>query len=303
MFLLYKKTTVKTMKIIERLRLNPIPRGANYMCWKTFHMGPRYLFAHQLLYVFSGVGIGRLDAEEFLLEPGVFTIYGPGVRHEFSSTVGISFIATTMCFSWCDVTDRQLSMGNRGTETMESDYWKYADDPVQIEGCPPFPFHLKLEEPQRRILEPLFKEIGLGWRRTPQAPAVILKAKTVLLEMIGQLQKQMATDDGSAEPPALARFHRFVELNYASDIVRRDAAVAAGISESHLTALLIHHYGSNFSEYLNRIRLKAAADLLQYSTLSVKEIAATVGFRSCSYFVVRFRKQYGITPNRARHGI
>ncbi len=290
------------MEIIERRKINPIPRGANYMCWDTFRMGPDYRYAHQLIYIFSGTGIGRLNEEEFRLEPGMFVTYSPGTLHEFRSDPGVRLTTATMCFSWCDVGDRRLELANRGVQTLTPEYWKLCDDPVQLEGLPPFPIRLMLEEPQRRVMEPLFREIGSMWRKEPYAPLAVLKAKAVLSELVFQLEKQLAAKEPE-EPPALIRFRRFVEQHYASDIVRRDAAVAVGVSESHLTSLLIRHLGSNFSEYLNRIRLKAAAELLQYSTMSVKEVSAAVGFRSSSYFIARFHERYGVSPSHARNGV
>ncbi len=291
------------MKTISSLKLNPIPRCACYFTWDAFRMGPRYMYAHQMLYVFSGTGTGRFGDATFRLEPGVFSIYGPGILHDFRSDRGIPMTTTTMCFSWCNVSEKKLSVRNKGCETMPSDYREYADTPIRIEGLPPFPFHLKLEELQRRNLEPLLKEVGLAWRHNPHTPGQFLKAKSVLLEVVLQLQKQFASENESAQPMALIRFRNFIENNYASDIARRDAADAAGISESHLTALLIRHFNSNFSEYLNQIRLKAAAELLQYNRLSVKETASAVGFRSSSYFVARFRERYGISPGHARNGV
>ncbi|MBS1371202.1 MAG: helix-turn-helix transcriptional regulator [Lentisphaeria bacterium] len=291
------------MKTIERLKLNPIPRGANYMRWETFRMGPSYMYAHQLLYIVDGTGCGRIGDDEYRLGPGVLSTYGPGVQFEFRSDPGVPLTAATMCFSWCEVSEKQLSVRNRSAKSMEGDYREYAEEPVRIEGLPPFPFHLEVEEPYRRRLEEMFREIGSAWRMTPYAPLLILKAKAVLTELVYLLQKQFEAQNGATEPAALTRFRHFVGHNYASDIVRRDAAVAAGISESHLTGLLIRHCGSNFSEYLNRTRLKAAAELLQYSTLSVKEVAAAVGFRNCSYFVARFRERYGVSPGRARNGV
>ncbi len=291
------------MRTIELLKLNPIPRGANYMRWDSFRMGPSYMYAHQLLYIVEGTGIGRIGHDEYRLEPGVFSTYGPGIQYEFRSDPSVPLTAATMCFSWCEVPNRKLSARNRSARNMDGDYFELAEDPVRIEGLPEFPFHLRIEQPQRARMEEIFREIGTAWRSSPFAPHLVLKAKATLTELIYLLWRQLNPDTTQTEPAALTRFCRFVEQNYASDIMRRDAAEAAGISESHLTALLIRHRTSNFSEYLNRVRLKAAAELLQYSTLSVKEVAAAVGFRSSSYFVARFRERYGLPPGRARHGV
>ena len=48
------------MQTIKLLRLNPIPRGANFMCWDSFRMGPSYMYAHQLLYIVDGTGQNRM---------------------------------------------------------------------------------------------------------------------------------------------------------------------------------------------------------------------------------------------------
>ena len=50
----YEKGMNFPMRTIELLKLNPIPRGANYMRWDSFHMGPGYMYAHQLLYIVEG---------------------------------------------------------------------------------------------------------------------------------------------------------------------------------------------------------------------------------------------------------
>ena len=288
------------MRLLDLPQLNPVPRGANYRCWDAFHLGPCYMYAHQLLYIFAGTGSGRIGEDVFPLEPGVLSLYGPGVRYEFSSTPGTPLTAATMCFSWCQVSARQLSVGNRSARSCDDAYWTYTDPEVQLEGLPPFPFHWRISSALRPRLEELLRDLGTAWRLTPDHPLLRLKAKAVLLELVFLLRRQLARAQQPPEPPALERFRCFVAQHYAAELSRADAAAAAGVSESHLTALLIRHCHSNFSGYLNQIRLRAATELLQYSTLSVKEIAAATGFHSSSYFVACFRRRYGCSPGRAR---
>lgn len=289
------------MKMISRLKLNPVPRGANYRTVNTFRMMPRYMYAYQLLYIFEGRGGGRLDDSEFFLEPGVLSMYGPGTLHEFYGGPGESMTITTMCFSWYDVNDKQLSKSYQSTEKITDDYYEYADEPVQIEGFPPFPFHIAMKEPQRSRVEEILREIGSAWRHS-FSPLLQLRAKSVLAELVYLIEKQIEHENEPPEPPSLGRFRDFVEKNFAFDIDRKDAAAAAGVSESHLTALLIRHLNTNFSEYLTRTRLRNAADMLQYSMLSIKEIAEKTGFNTTSYFIFCFRRQYGMSPGQARNG-
>lgn len=291
------------MKTVKLVTLTPVPRGANYMEWETFRMGPKYIYAHQLLYIFDGSGTGMLDGEEFALEPGLLTIYGPGTLHDFRSDAGVKFTGGTMCFSWVVPSEKQLSVGNRSVDATDQAYWEYADEPVQIESLPPFPIRLHLTGALRRHWEQVLRETGLLWRKEPHTLEAIVKVKSTLLELVALLRKCLAAPAESPEPASLERFRKFVGEHYAADISRRDAARAAGVCESHLTGLLIRYCRSNFNDYLNETRLAAGLELLQYSNLNVKEVAAAVGFHSSSYFIARFKERYGIAPGKARNGV
>jgi hypothetical protein len=83
------------MEIIERRKINPIPRGAITCAGIRSAWGRIYRYAHQLIYIFSGSGTGRLDTEECRLEPGMFVTYSPGTLHEFRSDPGVRLTAAT----------------------------------------------------------------------------------------------------------------------------------------------------------------------------------------------------------------
>lgn len=58
-------------------------------------------------------------------------------------------------------------------------------------------------------------------------------------------------------------------------------------------------------EYLTKLRVKRAAQLLRSTFLSIKEISSLCGVRDGGYFVRELKKQYGLTPSafRARKGV
>ncbi|MNG27780.1 HTH-type transcriptional activator RhaR [compost metagenome] len=55
-------------------------------------------------------------------------------------------------------------------------------------------------------------------------------------------------------------------------------------------------------EYLNRVRIEEAAELLGSSALTVAQIAAATGFETTSYFGKVFRRYVGMTPLQYREG-
>lgn len=56
-------------------------------------------------------------------------------------------------------------------------------------------------------------------------------------------------------------------------------------------------YGLSVNNYVKKIRLQIAMDLLKNSDLSISEIVYKIGLSSRSYFSKIFKEKYGITPS------
>jgi AraC-like DNA-binding protein len=61
--------------------------------------------------------------------------------------------------------------------------------------------------------------------------------------------------------------------------------------------------GLNFTEYLSRVRVEKAKNLLLNPNLRVSEVAFEVGFQSLTHFNRVFRKIAGESPTDYRHGL
>jgi AraC-like DNA-binding protein len=90
-----------------------------------------------------------------------------------------------------------------------------------------------------------------------------------------------------------ARCH---EPHLRPDTIARSIDVSTG----YLLKLLRHHCRSGFRTAVRRARVKAARTLLEESLLSVKEIAARVGYSSTSQFDRDFRRECRTTPGQYR---
>ncbi len=277
----------------------PEVRGANYMELRGLAIGPRCNYAYQLLYVFKGEGEAEICGKGFKLRPGFLTIYGPGDMHEFRSRPDSPMTLGTVNFSWRREDARRLAMGNRTIASPGKDFKRLADPGYEVEGLPATPFTTSLPAGRRVAIERPLKEAGLSFRRSSD-PAGALLRKAALLEMIHSLALHFRAARGTRGRPGVEAALDFIQRNYTSQITRADAAKAAGLSESRLTALLRQELGENFTELLGRTRMEAATELLQYSGISVKETAARCGFPDCSYFVARFRSLHGRPPGEWR---
>ena len=74
-------------------------------------------------------------------------------------------------------------------------------------------------------------------------------------------------------------------------------------SRSHISHCFKKQTGYTFREYLTNVRLENAKSLLQYSGLTITEIAFSVGFNDSNYFSNVFKAQMGISPMKYRKSL
>ena len=73
------------------------------------------------------------------------------------------------------------------------------------------------------------------------------------------------------------------------------------ISSTYLGRLFKAQIGVFFNDYLLKVRMEMAIQLLLEQKYQAGEIAAKVGFSNQSYFNKMFRREYGVTPMKYRN--
>src|SRR5262249_11109489 len=81
----------------------------------------------------------------------------------------------------------------------------------------------------------------------------------------------------------------------------RHVAIASDISVRHATRLLKQQTRAGFLMHLHRARVGSASHLLRETTLSVKEVAARVGYGSSVEVGKQLKRRVGTTPIAFRH--
>ena len=74
----------------------------------------------------------------------------------------------------------------------------------------------------------------------------------------------------------------------------------AGISENYLSRLVKQSTGRSVGAWIDIVRIQRAKRLLSSTTLSIIDIAASVGIEDQSYFSRLFKKETGLTPSAFR---
>lgn len=100
----------------------------------------------------------------------------------------------------------------------------------------------------------------------------------------------------------LAQALAAVHADPGEDWTTERAAAAASMSRSGFARRFKELLEMNFFEYLTRLRMRNARDLLRTTRLPVGDIAERVGYRSELSFVKAFKKAEGETPRAYRLG-
>lgn len=92
----------------------------------------------------------------------------------------------------------------------------------------------------------------------------------------------------------------YINKNYMKKIALEDVAEHVFLSPSYFSKIFNEELSSNFSKYLNKVRIEQAKRLLLSSSASLIEISNLVGFDDQSYFSKVFKKLTGVTPGKYR---
>src|SRR5262245_1605877 len=79
-----------------------------------------------------------------------------------------------------------------------------------------------------------------------------------------------------------------------------DLARRVNLSRSRLTHLFRVEVGCSPARYFRQARLDRARQLVEETSLSIKEIMARVGFNDPSHFSRDFSRRHGVSPRRLR---
>lgn len=103
-----------------------------------------------------------------------------------------------------------------------------------------------------------------------------------------------------AFPDPLNRACRYLEMNPSDNILLPELALLSGCSVSTLQRHFRKYCRQTVYEYRRDLRLHLAQNLLKNTTLSIKEIAARIGYADQAYFSNDFKKHSRLSPQAWR---
>lgn len=92
----------------------------------------------------------------------------------------------------------------------------------------------------------------------------------------------------------------YIEKNYSSNLYLDHVAEVFETSPKYFSSYFKKNFGINYVEYLNKVRLSHAREMMKDSKLSLAEIAEKNGYLNSSTFTNTYKKYFGISPSEDR---
>ena len=87
-----------------------------------------------------------------------------------------------------------------------------------------------------------------------------------------------------------------------NEISLNTVAAEVGVSSSYFSSIFKQETGQSFVEYLTKLRIDKACELLRCTTLRSAEIGERVGYNDPHYFSATFKKVTGVSPKDYKNG-
>ena len=98
----------------------------------------------------------------------------------------------------------------------------------------------------------------------------------------------------------VVKAQEFLKKNYDKNITLNEISKAVSYSKSHFSYLFKAVTGLTVVEYLNKIRIERAIELLKSTDKNIVEISYEVGYNSVANFNKNFKSITGLTPKKFR---
>ncbi|WP_054743033.1 helix-turn-helix domain-containing protein [Cellulosilyticum ruminicola] len=117
---------------------------------------------------------------------------------------------------------------------------------------------------------------------------ITLKRKNNYLEFPSSLHKK------------ISEVTAFINEHFMDDITLSLVAKRFYMNPYYLCRTFKEVTGSNFTQYLNTVRIRASEELLLTTNLSILEIATATGYTNSTHFGRVFKQTFGISPLQYR---
>lgn len=138
------------------------------------------------------------------------------------------------------------------------------------------------------------------WREDPYEMVHELSSIEEYIDWVNEMQinifKQM--NDYHNHHFMIIKIKKYISENFNKDISLQDAANYLNLSSGYFSRFFSGEMGETFTDYIIKLRIEHAKELIKASNFKIYEIAEMVGYENQHYFSRIFKKVTGLTPQQ-----
>ncbi|AZO94695.1 response regulator [Halocella sp. SP3-1] len=123
----------------------------------------------------------------------------------------------------------------------------------------------------------------------------------LFLKTAQQISAYKESEEYSHQKKIINKVKKYISQNYSKKLTLQEISDHVYLSPTYLSFLFKNVTGEKYIDYLKKIRIKKAKELLKGRLdLKIYEAANMVGYNDYKYFTLQFKKMVGISPTEYR---
>jgi len=244
----------------------------------------------EFAYVVEGRAEHTINDKTFILAAGDYFLINRKDTHAYRAIAGESFRIIN-CLFLPQFIDRTLTDTSRFGEILDNGFFPF--------GKGKFSDRITLQSyhDQDGFVGTLMLKMLSEYREKKPGYQEILR--NLLATLLVCLSRNGTEEEGDGEQ--ITRFiKQYVAEHYPEPVSLSDLSRRLNFSLTHVSLTFKKETRMSFRDYLIKIRMEKACQLLRSSGKPVSEIAALVGYADPAFFYRAFRKYLGQTPSEYR---
>lgn len=243
----------------------------------------------ELVIIIGGVGMHVMEREAWPIGAGDVFVIRANQAHGYRDVNGLALINVLY-------DPDRLAMPIRDLRVLSGYHALFTLEPMYRKRHR-FESRLKLTSDQLSRVQGMAQDMADELTRAEGGYRFMTMA--LFMQLVGYLARsyKQLSEPATAALLRVGETIGYLERHYADGHITLDTlAKMAHMSKRNLLRVFSEGVGASPIDYLIRVRVNKAAELLREGKLSITEIAYAVGFQDGNYFSRQFRRVMGVSP-------
>lgn len=128
----------------------------------------------------------------------------------------------------------------------------------------------------------------------------VFDLQSYLTSLFTEITKYFMKKHKQKNSKIIEKIKKMIELGYKDDIDVKTISNEVYLSPNYISLIFKQETGESIIEYLTKVRMETAKELIKTTDMKISEISERVGYESQYYFSTVFKKYAGIHPTKYR---